>query len=305
MTGTWAASEMRWVLLPSGTNGSCVSNTDCNQNIFCYGLEYTPDTSGDLTSYTTGFMVECVNNDSPILSNVSCVKIDNSMEVNWCTEYGLIQFFCQSNEGLFDVNEGTPVIIHQVCFSVPPGTTLNVLEDGVTDLTTAITLPGGGGFVTEYPTYENLMISGPEPNVVTSTNDDGCGSLREMIQNATTGSTITFASALNNQTITLTTGVIEIDKDLTLQGLGMLNLAFSGNNASVIFHLSPGNDLTIKDLSLKDAAAPTNGGAVFAEGSLTLQNVLLKNNFENGLPKSMTIANTAFIEILGTVNFKN
>jgi hypothetical protein len=298
------ASEMRWVLLPAGTNGSCVSNTDCNQNIFCYGLEYTPDTTGTMTSYTTGFIVECLGNSTPLMSNVSCVLTDNSNQVNWCTQYGLIQFQSQANLGMFNVTDGVPVIIHQICLTVPAGTILHVLEDGVTDLTAAIDI-SPGNYVTEYPEYENLTISGQAPNVVTTTSDDGCGSLREMIQNATAGSTITFASALNNQTITLTSGVIDIDKDLTIQGLGVLNLAFSGNNSSNIFHITAGNDLAIKDLSLKDSAAPSNGGAVFAEGNLTLQNVLLKNNFENGAPKSLTIASPALLEILGTVSLKN
>ena len=302
--GSFAASEMRWVLIPEGTNGTCVSNTDCNQNIFCYGLEYTPDTTGQLTSYTTGFIVECVINDSPILSNESCVMPDNSILTNWCIEYDLIQFHCQGNSGMFDVTENVPVIIHQVCFSVPPGTTLNVLEDGVTDLTTSIDI-SPGNYVTEYPEYENLMISGLTPDVVTNTNDDGCGSLRAQIANAASGSTITFNSSLMNQTITLTSGEIDINKNLTIQGPGMLNLNISGNNTSRIFHLFPGNDFTIEGLTLKDATAVLNGGAIFAEGILTLQNILLQNNFQDGSPKAISVTGTATVTVGGTVEMKN
>ena len=41
--------EMKWILLPAGSNGSCVSNTNCCANTFCYGLEYTPENTGELT----------------------------------------------------------------------------------------------------------------------------------------------------------------------------------------------------------------------------------------------------------------
>jgi len=304
ITEALATSEMRWVLIPEGTNGTCVSNTDCNQNIFCYGLEYTPDTTGELTSYTTGFSVECVNNGSPIISNVSCVIPDMSFQINWCTEYGVIQFKCLGNSGMFTVTEDIPVIIHQVCFSVPSGTTLNVLEDGVTGLTTSIDI-SPGNYVTEYPTYENLVISGLTPNVVTNTADDGCGSLREQIANATNGSTITFNSSLMNQTITLTSGEIDISKNLTLQGPGMLNLNISGNNTSRIFHLFQGNNFNITGLTLKDASAPTDGGAIFAEGILTLQYISLQNNFQNSLPKSISVSSTATVNVVGTVEMKN
>src|SRR5688572_28364924 len=82
--------EMRWVLLPGGTTGSCVSNTDCCTNTYCYGLEYTPGFTGSLTSYTTAFFVDCVNNGSPVITNSSCTMTNASMVVNGCVEFGMI-----------------------------------------------------------------------------------------------------------------------------------------------------------------------------------------------------------------------
>jgi len=141
--------------------------------------------------------------------------------------------------------------------------------------------------------------------MVTNTNDNGGGSLRDVITSAGPGATITFAPALMGQTITLTSGEIVINKNLTLSGLGMLNLTLSGNNASRIFHLLAGYNLEIENMSLKNATAVTNGGALLVEGYLVLENALLQNNFENGLPKSMTVASASTLEAIGNVEIKN
>lgn len=294
--------EMKWVLLPAGNNGSCVSNTDCCANTFCYGLEYTPGNTGELTSYTTAFFAACVNDESPVVSNLSCVMSNNSTEANGCEEFDLIQFHCSGNTGTLDVTTGVPVIIHQVCFSLPPGTLINLIEDEVTDLTASIDL-SGGGFVTEYPEYESSTAS--HAYLVTSSGDNGPGTFRDLVNCAAAGSTILFDNGMLDQIITLTSGAISINKNLTVIGPGMLDLTLSGNNSSVIFHVLPGNNLTLKEISLQNASAPVNGGAIFAEGNVIFQNVLLQNNLENGIPKSMTISTASSIEIIETVTIKN
>lgn len=140
---------------------------------------------------------------------------------------------------------------------------------------------------------------------VTNTNDNGVGSLRGVISSAGTGATITFSSVLFGDTIILTTGEIVINKNLILSGLGMMNLSLSGNNSSRIFHLLQGNMLEIENMSLQNASAASNGGAMLIEGNLILEGVLLQHNFENGLPKSMTILSTSILEIIGNVNVMN
>jgi hypothetical protein len=108
----------------------------------------------------------------------------------------------------------------------------------------------------------------------------------------TPGSTITFDAALNGATITLTTGEIVIDKNLTISGLGSVSdLSLSGNSTSRIFHVLPGKTLSLQNLTLKNANAPApNGGALYVQGILTLQNMLIQNNFENGVtPKGITV----------------
>jgi len=140
-------------------------------------------------------------------------------------------------------------------------------------------------------------------SLVLNTNDSGFGSLRDIIGCSLDGTTISFASTLMNQIITLTSGEIGISKNLTISGLGMANLTISGNNNSRIFHTTPGNLLAINNISLKNANAPSpNGGALFIESNLNLENVLLDNNFEDGIiPKGISINSTGQVQFLGNV----
>src|SRR5687768_1556416 len=57
---------------------------------------------------------------------------------------------------------------------------------------------------------------------VTDPGDSGPGTLRDAIAGATAGDTIDFAAGLG--TITLTSGELSIDKDLTISGPGASNL---------------------------------------------------------------------------------
>ena len=141
------------------------------------------------------------------------------------------------------------------------------------------------------------------PNIVTNPADHGDGSLRDVISCSLNGATIGFALNPYSQ-ITLTGGEIIIEKNITLSGTGVLDLVISGNNASRIFQLLPGRNLTIKNLTLKDASASINGGAIYAQGFLSLEDVLLHNNFETGIPKSLTLVSPGSLIIKGNVELK-
>lgn len=91
---------------------------------------------------------------------------------------------------------------------------------------------------------------------VTSIADNGTGSLRAAIAQSQSGDTIQFASTLANQTITLTSGELDIPvgKNLVIDGAGASGLTISGNNTSRILHLESTSvnptSLTIKNLTL-------------------------------------------------------
>ena len=167
--------------------------------------------------------------------------------------------------------------------------------------TTTYTVTASGGGCSNTNTVQ-VFVNTLE---VQNNNNNGGGSLRSVIGCAAPGSTITFAPGLMTQTINLTGGEIEINKNLTISGLGMLNLTLSGNNANRIFHLKPGNSLKIENLALKNTSTVTNGGAMLIEGALILQNALLQNNLEGGVPKAWTLLSPGTVDIQGNVDVKN
>ncbi len=79
--------------------------------------------------------------------------------------------------------------------------------------------------------------------------DNGPGSLRDTVGIAAPGDTIVFANILDGATITLTTGQIDINQDLTIIGPGRTNLTISGDNSSRIFK-SYASHFVISDLTL-------------------------------------------------------
>jgi uncharacterized repeat protein (TIGR01451 family) len=158
-TGTppLSSPEMRWVLLSGNTDtGSCVSATDCESDVLCFGLQYTPNVTGTLSSYTTGFLLNCINGNDPILSNESCIMTDNSLETPDCAN-NIILMNSSGNTGSIPITQHVPVILHQVCFQLADGFTLTIDEDVPTDLSTSVLLPDGTP-VSELPAYESYTV---------------------------------------------------------------------------------------------------------------------------------------------------
>ena len=113
---------------------------------------------------------------------------------------------------------------------------------------------------------------------VTTTNDTGGGSLRDQVAAANPGDTIVFDVT---GTITLTSGEIAFDKNLTISGPGATALTLSGNNASRVFHVTGDSAVTISGLTFIDGASTSNeigGGAIASEGPLTLDSDAFHDN---------------------------
>jgi hypothetical protein len=121
---------------------------------------------------------------------------------------------------------------------------------------------------------------------VTNTNDAGAGSLRDAIIQANiiagadtidfTGSI--FKDAVPDQ-ITLTSGQLNINSDITITGTGASKLSISGNNASRVFGIAGASKVTISGLSItqgKESAGA--GGGIVNSGTLTLKNSIVSGN---------------------------
>jgi hypothetical protein len=116
---------------------------------------------------------------------------------------------------------------------------------------------------------------------VTNTNDNGTGSLRDTIAAAAPGDTINFAVT---GTISLTSGQITINKDLTIQGPGA-NLLTVQNTAAAsptsrVFLITTGVTVSISGLTISDGNVVTaGGGGIFLQGgTLTVMNSIISNN---------------------------
>lgn len=116
------------------------------------------------------------------------------------------------------------------------------------------------------------------PIPVTNTADDGPGSLRQAIVIAAAGDVITFDPSVSGA-ITLTTGELVINKDLTITGPGADVLAVSGNAASRVVSITAGVSVTVTGLMLRDGfTGGQDGAGIYNAGNLALFDSVVQGN---------------------------
>ena len=110
-----------------------------------------------------------------------------------------------------------------------------------------------------------------------------------------TSNTININSALDGgQTITLSSALPPIAKNVSIVGPGAGLVSVSGNDHSRVFNIGPGTSVTIAGLTIADGRAQgvvagvdpayaSEGGGVLNLGDLTLSNDVLSNNQALGL----------------------
>jgi hypothetical protein len=114
---------------------------------------------------------------------------------------------------------------------------------------------------------------------VTNLDDAGAGSLRQAILDTPSGGVVDFQPGLTG-TITLTTGELTIDKDLTIAGPGADVLTVSGNAASRVFDVPGSFSVTLAGLTITRGQATGNqyGGGISNAGSLTITDATLSGD---------------------------
>ena len=128
----------------------------------------------------------------------------------------------------------------------------------------------------------------PSTLAVTKNLDSGAGSLRAEIALAHNGDTIVFASSLNGQTITLSSGELLINKSLNIQGPGAGELTISVDPASPsrVFEIArtTSKNVTLSGLTISHGSATGSttgtiqGGGIYNHGALTVSNCTLSDN---------------------------
>lgn len=117
-------------------------------------------------------------------------------------------------------------------------------------------------------------------SVVTSNVDDGTpGTLRYVVEHASTGDEVTFEPTVGD-TIRLLLGEIRIDKALSIKGPGMDGLTISGNGLSRTFRVDT-ETVFFSGLTLAEGRAPAGtcgGGLVIVDAQVYLDHVRVSDN---------------------------
>jgi hypothetical protein len=119
------------------------------------------------------------------------------------------------------------------------------------------------------------------PSTVTTLDDAGPGSLRQAIHDTPAGGTVDFQPDLTG-TITLTSGELAINKNLTIAGPGADVVTVSGNHASRVFDIAVTFTVSISGLTMDDGFTQEDGGAILNLGTLTVTDCTLSGNFADG-----------------------
>ena len=142
-------------------------------------------------------------------------------------------------------------------------------------------------FAISYPAHASVIT-------VTNTNDGGPGSLRQALVDANDGDTIEFAVT---GTIGLTTGELLVNNSITISGPGAENLAVNGNVKSTVFHVAPGETVTISGLTITNGSAGSGGGVHNEHAALTLNNCTVTGNQGGGIYNDAENIGHATLEI--------
>lgn len=131
--------------------------------------------------------------------------------------------------------------------------------------------------------YLGIVESHATKLTVININDDGAGSLRHTVNNATPGDTIIFSPIINNSKIILSGGPLTISQNLVIQGPGQDKLSVSGSNGWAIFNIASAANVFISGLTITDGNVPYEGdglhsGAIYSQGNLTMELVSFKGN---------------------------
>ena len=117
---------------------------------------------------------------------------------------------------------------------------------------------------------------------------------------------IEFSNSLANQRITLSLGELpEITSGISINGLGQNETLIDANNRSRIFTISLGGSLTVHELTLTNGSSDLGGAIRASNGSLTINNSKLNNNYASNSGGAIDTSTGASVTITNSIISNN
>jgi hypothetical protein len=137
---------------------------------------------------------------------------------------------------------------------------------------------------------------------VTNLNDSGSGSFRQALADANDGDTIEFAVT---GTISLTSGELVIDKNITISGPGSNSLTVRPSSGSFfrVFNVMPSHSITIQGLTISFGIAEfAQGGGIFLDEQVTatIADCSLTNNYTGDIGGAIFSNGGAMLTVLSS-----
>jgi hypothetical protein len=142
----------------------------------------------------------------------------------------------------------------------------------------------------------------PGCNVVTNTNDSGVGSLPHALNCAQWWETVFFDPAVHHDTIVLTNNYALFSTGSSLSALPEHEIYIKGAGTQYALKIEPDIDPWIDGIHII-AGTAAQGGAIYNEGDITLENVTIHPHA--GGPVNNPILNLGSINMRGAVEVKN
>ncbi|RAL19965.1 hypothetical protein DL240_19455, partial [Lujinxingia litoralis] len=120
-----------------------------------------------------------------------------------------------------------------------------------------------------------VSLSARNPTLVTRNDNQGPGSLREVIGRVNAGSVITFAPSVTR--VTTETRIL-VDKELSLVGPGPAQLTLTTTGDDRLFSFLPQADVHLENLRIADIDTTQGSPAIHSSGRFSLRNVVIENN---------------------------
>ena len=137
---------------------------------------------------------------------------------------------------------------------------------------------------------------------VSNLNDSGPGSLRQALADAGDGDTINFALS---GTISLTSGELVIDKNITISGPGSNSLTVRPSSGSFfrVFDVMPSHSITIQGITISFGyAGCAQGGGIYLDEHVTatIADCVLTNNYTGDIGGAIFINGGAMLTVLNS-----